>query len=110
MTETPKRTQADVATLNTPGKFRFGANLQLQVSGPNAKSWLCRYSLNGKSRWKGLGSARDVTLAQARKLADELRVTKLRKGIDPLAEEQEAADRTRQAAAKAVPFRQRVEE
>jgi integrase len=110
MAETIKRTQADVAALNTFGKYRFGPNLQLQVSGPTAKSWLFRYSVGGKARWKGLGSVRDVTLAQARKLADELRVTKTAKNIDPLGEDEAASERARTAKAKAVPFRERAEQ
>jgi integrase len=110
MAEMIKRTQADVAALNTLGKYRFGPNLQLQVSGPTAKSWLFRYSVGGNARWKGLGSARDVTLAQARKLADELRVTKTAKNIDPLGEDEAASERARAAKTKAVPFRERAEQ
>ena len=111
MTETTnKRTQADVAALNTPGLYRFAPGLYLQVKGADAKSWINRYTVNGKPRYMGLGSVRDVTFAQARKRVDELRVTKIAKGIDPLAEEAAAAEQARAAKAKAVPFSERAEQ
>jgi len=110
MAETTKRTQADVTALNTPGLYRFAPGLNLQVKGEDAKSWLYRYTISGKTRYMGLGSARHVTLAQARKRVDELRVTKVAKGIDPLAEEAAAAEQAKAAKAKAIPFRERAEQ
>lgn len=109
MAET-KRTQAEVASLNTPGVYGFGRNLKLQVAGPTAKSWIFRYTVGGKTRDKGIGSARNVTLAQARKLTDDLRVNQTSRGIDPVAEEKREAEQRRLAQAKSAPFRQRVEE
>ena len=102
--------QANVASLTVPGKYRFGPGLYLQVSGPDAKSWFYRYTVRGKERFMGLGSARDVTLAQARKRVDELRITQVSKKIDPLAERKAIAEAERAAKAKAVPFRTRAEQ
>jgi integrase len=81
-----KLDQSDVARLNDPGMYRFSRGLFLQVTNADAKSWVYRYTLEGKSRWKGVGSARDVTLAKARDRVDELRITQVAKGVDPLAE------------------------
>ena len=102
--------QANVASLTVPGKYRFGPGLYLQVSGPDAKSWFYRYTVRGKERFMGLGSARDVTLAQARKRVDELRITQVSKKIDPLAERKAIAEAERAAKAKAVPFHTRAEQ
>jgi integrase len=58
--------------------------LYLQVKGPQ-RSWVYRYQIGGKPRWAGLGSARDVGLADARKRRDTLRAQVLA-GVDPVAE------------------------
>jgi len=68
-----------VAKLKSGKKLR-GAGLDLQVNG-NAISWLHRYTFKGKSRWSGLGSYPELSLAGARaKLRDER--AKIRAGID----------------------------
>jgi integrase len=104
------RAQSEVAAINVPGKYRLAPGLYLQVSGRDAKSWIYRYTVRGQERFMGLGSARDVTLAQARKRVEELRVTHLSKKIDPIAERRAAGDIARAAKAKAVPFRERAEQ
>jgi hypothetical protein len=43
------------------------------VQGPNAKSWLYRYSLRGKQRWHGLGSASELTVKRASRARDSAR-------------------------------------
>jgi integrase len=103
-----ERQQAEVAAIKIPGKYRFGPGLYLQVSGPDAKSWI--YTLGGQERFMGLGSARDVTLAQARRRVEELRITQVSRKVDPLAERKAAADAARIANAKAVPFRERADQ
>jgi integrase len=100
--------QADIATIDTPGMYRFARGLFLQVTGPDSKSWIYRFTVNGTPRWKGLGSARDVTLASARREVDGLRVNLVSKKIDPIAEKKQQAARKREADNKAVPFRQRA--
>jgi integrase len=102
--------QADVVALTAPGRHRFGPGLYLQVSGPDAKSWIYRFTVRRKERFMGLGSARDVTLAQARKRVEELRVNHVSKKIDPIAERKVAAEAERVASAKAVPFRERADQ
>ena len=67
-----------------PGYYCDGGGLYLQVSPTQSESWIFRYTRQGRSREMGLGSARDVTLAQARAKASEAR-RQLTEGVDPLA-------------------------
>lgn len=85
-----------------PVRFGDGEGLYLQVAPGDSKSWLFRYTLAGKAREMGLGSAGDppdgVPLAKARILAGEARA-RLRQGIDPIGTRQ--AEREAQARAVA---------
>ena len=66
-----------------PGYYADGAGLYLQVSTGGARSWIFRYTLNGRTRDMGLGSLLTSSLADAREAALEMR--KLRAaGIDPI--------------------------
>ena len=102
--------QADVAAIKVPGKYRFAPGLYLQVGGPEAKSWIYRFTLRDKERFMGLGSARDVTLAQARKRMEETRINLVSKKIDSMAEREKALELGRVGKAKAVPFRERADQ
>jgi integrase len=88
-----------------------GENLYLQIAPPGGtKSWLFRYTLNGKAREMGLGAAGEppdkVSLAKARQLAAEARAL-LRQGRDPIEARKagRAADEKAQAEAAAHTFR-----
>ena len=64
-----------LAGVTTPGQHRVNdgpgmRGLYLQVTGPEARSWVYRYMLNGKPRWMGLGSAFLMPLSQAVVKAD----------------------------------------
>jgi len=92
--------------LRGPGMHLDGDGLYLQVSGPESRSWIYRYAIRGKERWHGLGSARDVTLAVARKARDKARAVVRSDRIDLVAERR----RERQAnSAKVVTFRKAAE-
>lgn len=66
------------------GLHSDGDNLYLSVNSiKNAKSWIFRYSINGKRREMGIGSASLVSLSEAREIAYDLRKL-LKSGIDPL--------------------------
>jgi integrase len=54
-----------------PGFYSDGGGLYLLVSKTGARSWVFRFSLNGKAYMQGIGSAaaNGVTLAQARDMA-----------------------------------------
>lgn len=49
-----------------PGRHPDGRGLYLCISKSGARSWVLRFMLHGKSHDMGLGSALDVTLAEAR--------------------------------------------
>jgi integrase len=64
-----KLTARFVDTVAKPGRYSDGQGLYLRVTDDGRRSWALRHA----GRETGLGSARDVTLAQARRLAAERR-------------------------------------
>lgn len=96
-----KLTSAFVRTVKEPGRYQDGDGLMLSVSGKGAKSWLVKLQAGGKRREYGLGSAKDVTLSEARDKAREYR-RMVRAGIDPLAAKRKVATPSFRDAAKAV--------
>jgi integrase len=72
-----------VKRLNVVGMHPDGRGLYLQVHKGGSKSWIYRYTLNGRVRAMGLGPTHLVSLAQARTLAQEARMLKV-EGLDPL--------------------------
>lgn len=98
-----------------PGRHVDGNGLHLLVKASGARSWVLRYSLQGKTRDIGLSRCpealllleqserEELSLAQARDLAAIYRL-KVRAGIDPLSEreQQAAASRVAQAQAEAA--------
>jgi hypothetical protein len=54
-----------------PGYYADGAGLQ--VTGGGARSWIFRFTLNGRTRDMGLGSVGTFSLAEARQAALEAR-------------------------------------
>lgn len=62
-----KRLSAAAAkAANAPGRYGDGDGLYLLVGPTGALSWVCRVQKDGRRRDIGLGSAKKVTLAQAR--------------------------------------------
>ncbi|QJP14855.1 integrase arm-type DNA-binding domain-containing protein [Starkeya sp. ORNL1] len=88
-----------VATIRDAGRHSDGAGLYLQVSPTGAKSWLFMFKRDGKRREIGLGSVRDVSLADARQKAAEARKL-IDAGKDPLAERRATAAAERALEAK----------
>src|ERR1700761_2239920 len=64
----------DVQRETKPGKYADGDGLYLIVAGPTAKNWSYRYWFQGKERWHGLGSLKDVSLRDARLARDAARL------------------------------------
>lgn len=61
---------ADIAELTRDGNHRVDRGLYLAIRKNGAsRSWLFRYSRNGKAHWMGLGPARLVNLTEARRKA-----------------------------------------
>jgi integrase len=116
MSATARKTiqnQIDNATPNVNGKttklYRIGdADFLLQVTPAGVKSWIYRYTLNGRTRAMGLGPLRNTTFDDAKKLARKVRVL-LDDGIDPL-EERDRLKATKKAKnledAQRMTFRQ----
>jgi integrase len=75
----------EVKRITRPDMHHVGAGLYLQVRGSCARSWIYRYRLNGKTRWAGLGSERDVSLGDARRKVDDIRAN-VKAGNDPVAD------------------------
>lgn len=75
----------DGKPLTAPGHYRDGKGLYLQISVWGTKSFVFRYTINGKMRGMGLGSIEDVSLAEARNEVERLRVI-VREGRDPIEE------------------------
>jgi hypothetical protein len=66
-------TALKVKAAKAPGRYQDGGGLMLVVKSKGARSWQLRIQVNGKRRDFGLGSASDVSLADARQKAEELR-------------------------------------
>ncbi len=100
--------KAEKAT--NPGLLHDGGGLYLQITkakaGGATKSWLFRYkTAAGSSRWMGLGSLVDVSLAEARQKAGGAR--KLREqGVDPVEQRKAQRAQERLADAKSMTFDQ----
>src|SRR5258708_36050102 len=84
------------------GLYPDGRGLYFQVKG-DSRSWLFRFMIHGKGRWMGLGPYPDVSLAQARKAADEAR-SQVRDGIDPIEARNQRRQAARLDAAKTITF------
>lgn len=81
--KTERLTDLAVKRLKDPGYHADGRGLYLQVGQNGSKSWLLRFTRDGKQRWMGLGAYPVVSLSEARQLArDKLRL--LNEGIDPI--------------------------
>ncbi|NDR55149.1 tyrosine-type recombinase/integrase [Aliiruegeria sabulilitoris] len=83
----------DVKRLKHPGTTKFNARhtvggvggLMMQVTPNNGKTWLLRVTVGSVRREIGLGGYPDVTLAQARERAREMKES-IKQGIDPVEE------------------------
>lgn len=72
----------EVAVLAKPGRHSDGGNLFLSIDGKGRRRWIFRYVRAGRVREMGLGSVRDVSLAEARGKAAEARLL-LKEGKGP---------------------------
>lgn len=79
------------AALENPGTYQDGDGLFLKVGKSGAASWLLRVQLDGKRRDIGIGSAKLLTLAEAREKADQLRKAVKVEKRDVLAEKKHEA-------------------
>lgn len=87
-------TTRKIEDLVDKGYYCDGAGLYLQVSAFGTKSWIFRFRQGGQIFDMGLGSVRNITLAQARKLVSGFR-EELLKGINPLDAKQARIEQSR---------------
>lgn len=96
-----KLSAREVATAKQQGRYSDGGGLYLDVSGEGRRRWLYFFNHGVTNTGKpkrvemGLGSARDVSLAEAREAAEAAR-KKVRNGINPL-DEKRAVERKEHA-------------
>jgi integrase len=64
----------DVERETRPGKYPDGDGLYLVVASATSKNWNYRYWKDGRQRWLGLGSLKDVSLKDARLARDAARL------------------------------------
>ncbi|MHB8348464.1 MAG: Arm DNA-binding domain-containing protein, partial [Acidiferrobacterales bacterium] len=93
-----------VETRRQPGYWCDGGGLYLQISATRSKSWIFRYTLNGKAREMGLGPLGTVSLAEARQKAADARKL-LTDGIDPIEKRKAFKTQDALARAKAIGFK-----
>ena len=98
-----KLTKKFVESVTHPGRYRDNRRdgLFLDVKASASRSWVQRITIKGKRRDIGLGSARFVSLTEARELAFENQKS-VRRGGDPLADKRSAATPTFAEAVESV--------
>ena len=93
--------------LTTPGRYRDTGGevkgLLLVVVNERNASWQLRYERAGRERWMGLGSARLISLREARIRARAVRL-KILDGVDPLDSKRETKAAAKAAALKTLTF------
>ena len=62
-----------VGRMSQPGYYADGGGLYLQVSDGGAKSWIFRFTANGRRREMGLGALHTIGLSDARDAARDCR-------------------------------------
>ncbi|MCC6208567.1 MAG: integrase arm-type DNA-binding domain-containing protein [Gammaproteobacteria bacterium] len=85
------------------GYWPDGGGLYLQVTPARTKSWIFRFTLNGRSREMGLGPLDTVSLADARNKARDCRIL-LDRGIDPIEVRREKRSQEALEKARAISF------
>ena len=85
-----KLSDLKVRSLKNPGRYPDGATLYLVVWPSGSKSWVQRLTIGGRRADLGLGGYPAMSLAQARRRAQDNRIL-AKSGGDPLAEKREEA-------------------
>ena len=97
----------EVSKATVAGMYADGGGLYLQVSddgkGGVTKSWIYRFTLNGRTREMGLGPLHTVGLADARQKVLECRKLRL-DGIDPIEARRLERRRAQLEAASSITF------
>ena len=97
-----------VSRAKAAGMYADGGGLYLQVTAAGARTWIYRFTLQGRTRDMGLGSLSAVTLSEARTRALEARRLKSA-GIDPIGARDGQRATERAETAKQVTFKDAAE-
>jgi integrase len=92
-----------VKGIDQKGMYHDGGGLYLQVSAAGTKSWIYRFTLDGRAREMGLGPLNAISLAEARKRAAECRRMR-HDGIDPIEARGVQRDQKRLEGARSMTF------
>jgi len=93
-----------VTRIRSPGRHADGGGLYLQICRNGGRSWVFRFMLQGRAREMGLGSANDLSLAEARKRAAECRRLKA-EAADPIEARRNERKDAELEAARAITFK-----
>lgn len=85
MSKSNELTALKVKNLKDAGTYSDGNGLYIKVTPNGSKSWILRYTMDGKPAMMGLGAYPEVSLAEARDRAAENK-KKARAGINPVEE------------------------
>src|ERR1700736_4755493 len=96
-------TAVQVRAIDEKGMYHDGGGLYLQVSAGGARSWIFRFTLDGRARQMGLGPLHAIPLAEARKRAAASRRMRL-DGIDPIEARSAQRGQKKLEEAKAMTF------
>ena len=98
-----RMTALAVTKKRVPGLYADGGGLYLQVSNDRAKSWIFRFTLDGRARYMGLGSLQNVGLQEARDLARAARKSRS-EGLDPIEARKSVKTLAKLESAKSITF------
>jgi hypothetical protein len=91
--QTNRLSDASARAASKKGRHADGRGLYLNVSKSGSKSWVFVWREVGRHREMGLGPYPTITLAMARRKADEARLARI-DGRDPIAEKRRAVGAT----------------
>lgn len=93
----------NITPTDKPKRYHDGDGLYLNVTSNGAKSWVFRFMKHGKATTVGLGRYPEISLADARISAADLR-KKIHFGFDPVAEKRTISETARAENKKGVTF------
>jgi integrase len=99
---------AEVRTKTDPGHYSDGGGLYLQVSQFDTKSWVFKFTVNGRTRGMGLGPIHTLSLAEARAKTADLRKV-VAEGKDPIEERRATRLKATIDAAKSIKFNDAID-
>lgn len=111
MRKSNRLTAIHVSKLTKPGRYADGHGLWLQISKWGTKSWVLRFTRDGRARTMGLGPLHTVNLAQARERAKQARqgLTDPINPVDPIDVRKAKRRAAKAEAAKLVTFKEAAE-